>query len=130
MTPITLLLSSPVPARSTARYIVALLDEGGSAIALSALQSLALTLVDTASGAIIEGVSQVDILNTGRGSVSAGGVLTLILLPADTALYGRFAAGRQKRSIVLDWRFVDAATGQLATGRHEARFAIQALAEP
>lgn len=125
--PVTLRGSDdPVPAGSTFVYGGTFKDESGNAIAASDLVSLTLTLVDTVSGAIVNSVNAVDVLNTGRGTVSAGGVFAITLgqhpNEADTALLDS-TDSQEDRSIVLEWTYSSPAK----TGRHEKQFTVEAL---
>lgn len=71
------------PERVTAEITTTVTDESGDAIAGSSLTTLTLTLYNKSTGAVINSVSETNILNTGRGSVSEAGVLTLTLEPED-----------------------------------------------
>lgn len=71
------------PERVTAKITTTIKDESGDALPASSLTTLTLTLYNKSTGVVINSVSGTDILNTGRGSVSAAGVLTLTLEPED-----------------------------------------------
>lgn len=113
-------LGQPLAAGATAIYTAQFLDENRRPIPGSDLTALVLSIVDQPSGAIVNGVDQVDILNTGRGAVDNAGNLTLNLLTGDTTL----AAGIAKatRSLVFKWTY-----GASRVGRHQVDFPIVAL---
>lgn len=73
---------------STCQITATLQDEAGDAIASNDLTTLTLTLYDKKTGAVINSVSDTNILNTGRGSVNGSGVLTLTLTPDDNPIVG------------------------------------------
>ncbi|MEK7328029.1 MAG: hypothetical protein AAB217_22530 [Chloroflexota bacterium] len=75
--------------RTSLRLTATLLDETGAAIPSAGLSTLKLTLYnrDSLTKEIINTVTQVNILNTGRGTVHASsGLLTLTLDPADNQI--------------------------------------------
>ncbi len=78
-----------VPEMSTHRMAMTLLDELGAAVALTAITTATLTLYarDEQAQPIINSVDDVNIKNTGRGTIHAtSGLLTLVLDPADNAI--------------------------------------------
>lgn len=78
-----------VAERTSLRLTATLLDETGTAIPVSGLTTLTLTLYnrDSATLEIINSVTQVNIMNTGRGTVHAtSGLLTVTLTPADNQI--------------------------------------------
>ena len=78
-----------VAERTTLRITATLLDELGVAIPSAGLTALTLTLYsrDHVTQAIINSVSAVNILNSGRGTVHASsGLLTIVLDPADSQI--------------------------------------------
>jgi len=125
VTAITEVPGGPFAAGATLVYTGRLLDGNGNGIPASALDSLTLTLATTATGAVVNGVDHVNILNTGRGTVDDEGNLTITLGPADTVMDPAPAATVVKRSIVMDWTF----NGGADEGRHEARLTFVALTE-
>lgn len=98
-------------------------------IPASALGSLTLSIVDTASRGIVNSVSQVNILNSGRGAVDGAGNLTLTLggpsNAADTRLLNPDHV-QERRSLVLDWTY----NGGQKSGTHEAQFLVVQLSGP
>lgn len=78
-----------VAEQTTLRFTATLIDETGAAIPSAGLSALTLTLYnrDSTTKEILNGVDDVNILNTGRGTVHAtSGLLTIVLLPADNAI--------------------------------------------
>jgi hypothetical protein len=73
--------------------------ENGTPINLVDLNSLTLSIRDLKSGETINGISNVNILNTDRGAVDATGNLTLVLIPADTLS----ALPTTERLLVFNW---------------------------
>lgn len=113
--------NGPYAAGSTPVYTGQLLDAYGAVIPASHITVLTLTLVDTLTGAVVNGVNAINILNTGRGTVDALGNLTIAYLATDTAIT-EGALPSIQRSAVIDWTF----TG--GVGRHQVDFKIFALA--
>src|SRR5579875_268926 len=66
--------------------------------------ALTLTVFDTATGAVVNGISGLNILNTGRGTLDVNGNLTITLggpgNSADTAMI-RTADAQETRSMVI-----------------------------
>ena len=78
-----------VAEQSSLQITATLLDEAGSAVQLAVITALTLTLYnrDSTTQEIINSVSDVNILNAGRGTVHpTNGLLTLQLDPADNAI--------------------------------------------
>lgn len=78
-----------VAEQSSLQITATLLDETGAPVPLAGLSSLTLTLYsrDSATQEIINSVSAVSILNTGRGTVHAtSGLLTIAMVPADNTI--------------------------------------------
>lgn len=118
--------NQPVAAGQTAQYSCQLLDQNGNAVPASALLTLTLSIVDTASMAIINGCDAQNILNANRGTVdSQGNVVVTLIAPGDTALLNP-ADQQEVRSLVLDWTY---GAGPFV-GRHQVDFLIVALSGP
>lgn len=112
-------LSQPVASGATLTYKATFFDENDEAIVSSDLDSLILSVIDTATGDIINEVDGIDILNTDRGAVDGAGKLTIVLEPEDTILtVGKSA----DRSLILQWTFN---SGHV--GRHQVDFKVIAL---
>lgn len=78
-----------VAERTSLRFTATLVDETGTAVQAGSLTTLTLTLYnrDSTAKEILNSVTQVNILNTGRGTVHAtSGLLTLVLEPADNQI--------------------------------------------
>lgn len=114
--------NGPYAASTTPVYQGQIVDATGTGIPASGLSSLTLSIVDTLSGSIINGASQVNVLNAGRGAVDSSGNVTITLETGDTSLANTQAPSIQ-RSLVLDW-----ITTAGAVGRHQVNFVILALA--
>lgn len=110
-------------AGATLLYTAQLVDPNYNPIAGSALNTLVLTIADTMTGAIINNCQDVNILNTGRGTIDESGNLTITLSSADTAM-SETPAPQVQRSLIYDWTY----NGGQATGRHQANFVLTALA--
>lgn len=124
--PTVTLPNSPFAAGSTPVYTGQLVDPYGVGIPASAFSVLTLSLVNTLSGVIVNGVDEVGILNTGRGTVDATGNLTIQFEAGDTAITD--GAIQEQRSLIVDWTY--ATTGTSGSGRHQGNFTVQALAGP
>lgn len=124
--PIANLPGGPYAAGQTVMVQGQLVDELGAGIPAAQLTSLTLSIVDTLTGAVVNGVQQVNILNIGRGSVDALGNLTIRLLPADTSLASEPGAQQLQRSLIIDWSY---AAGQIVSfGRQQCNLVLYALA--
>lgn len=92
-----------VAEQTTLKLTASLVDETGTAIPSSALQTLTLTIYnrDSAAKEIINSVNAVSILNTGRGVVHAtNGTVTVTLLPADNAIVNSSADLEWHRALI------------------------------
>lgn len=117
--------NGPFAANTTPVFTGQLVDGTFHPIPASALNTLTLTIVDTLSGEIINGCEQVNILNTGRGTLDEMGNLTISFLIGDTAMSETTSEAVQ-RSIVIDWTY----NGGVNAGRHQVNFELLALAGP
>lgn len=123
MTTIVTISGGPFPSDATLVYTGQLLDGDGVGIPASALATLTLSIADTMTGTIVNNCSQVDILNTGRGTIDNLGNLVVTLTPADTSLVDwETCVSPVQRSLVIDW-----ATGSGIVGRHQVNFALLQL---
>ncbi len=110
-----------VAEKTTLRFTATLVDETGAAIPSSGVSALTLTLYnrDSAAKEIINSVTAVNILNTGRGTLHAtSGLLTVTLEPLDNAIVdsasdlewhralieGTYAAGAKAFKHEIDWQ--------------------------
>jgi hypothetical protein len=71
--------STPVPELDSWSFTCDLAKDDGTPLGPAALATLTLTLYDVKSDGIINGVSAVDIKNTGRGALDAQGHLVVSL---------------------------------------------------
>lgn len=116
------LIPDPKSAGTTLEYKCQLQDESGTPIPAAQLSTLTLSLLDTYSRAIVNAVSDVNILNTGRGEVDSSGNVVVTLTPVDTAML--IAGDAQEfRSLVLVWTYASGAK----KGDHEVVFILTAL---
>lgn len=110
-----------VAEKTTLRFTATLVDETGAPIPSSGVSALTLTLYnrDSAAKEIINSVTAVKILNTGRGTLHAtSGLLTVTLEPNDNAIVdsasdlewhralieGTYAAGAKAFKHEVDWQ--------------------------
>ena len=129
--PIVTAPNSPYAAGSTPIYRGTLVDPYGAGIPAADLSSLTLTIADVLTGDVINGVSQVNILNTGRGTIDSSGNLQVSLLAADTSMDEVPGSLQVERALVIDWTY--ATSGPAATsgsGRHQVNFTLVALSGP
>ena len=122
MTTIVNLPNGPFANGSTPVYTSQIVDGLGRGIPAADFLTLTLSIVDTMTGQVVNGCSQVDILNTDRGTIDADGNLTVQLEVGDTYMSGS-PGSRVQRSLVIDWL-----TATNLTGRHQANFYLQRLA--
>ena len=111
-----------VAERTTLRILLTLQDETGAAIPSAGLTTLTLTLYvrDATAQTIINSVDDVNILNTGRGTVHAtSGLLTLTLLPADTQIVDSTSAIEWHRALI-EWTYDAGAKA----GKYEIDFPV------
>lgn len=115
------LIPDPKAAGTTLEYKCQLQDENGNPIPAAQLATLTLTLLDTYSRAVANSVSDVSVLNTGRGTVDSQGNVVITLTPADTAM---LIPGdvQEFRSLILIWTY-----GSGKKGDHEVAFILTAL---
>lgn len=107
--------------RTTARYTVTFEDEAGDPIPAADLTTLALTLYDRATGAVINSREAQDALNANGVTVSSAGVLAWTLDPADNAVVGEVAVGNVEVHVALfEWTWDSGAKA----GRHEVEIAV------
>lgn len=116
--------NGPYVEGSTPIYTGQLLDNYGVGIPAASLLDLTLTILDTLSGAVINGCFEVDILNSDRGVVDASGNMTVTLQTGDTSLDDVPSAAQIQRSLIFSWT-----TTSNLVGGHEARFFVQRLTE-
>lgn len=106
-----------VNAGSSAKYTCTIADLNGLSIGTGTVSAMTLSLIDTASGAVVNAVSKVDIFNTGRGTLDVLGNCTITLTAADTALFVTTDTF-EVRSLIIDFAFGS------NTGRHRVDIGI------
>lgn len=122
--------NGPFAANTTPQIRGQLVDPYGAGIPADDISALTLSLVDTLTGTVINSVSQVNILNTGRGTVDADGNLTITFETADMAVTETSALAVQ-RSAVIDWTYATSgSTATSGTFRAQVDFAVVTLAGP
>lgn len=117
--------NGPYASGTTPQFDGQIVDGEGAGIPAANLDSLTLSIVDTLTGAVINSVSQVDVLNVGRGTVDAEGNFVITLEAADTEMIEVPSATRVQRSLILDWA-TDAVVPLV--GRHQVNFILLRLA--
>lgn len=98
--PIVDLTGTPFGAGTTPEWTFQITDAAGNPIAGSSLFSLTVTIFDTPSGIVINGVKD----DTTRVSCDAQGNVTVALKLGDTALLNP-ADGREYRSLLVFWTY-------------------------
>lgn len=116
------LLDKECPEKSTYRITGTLVDETGAVIAAASLSTLTLTLYNLTTLAIVNSVTAVNILNTGRGTVGTAGEFVLTLLPADSPMVDT-ANDTETRVALVEWTY---AAGAKA-GKHEYVYDVRNL---
>jgi hypothetical protein len=110
----------PINERSTAKYTTdALLDEDGAVVPAASLTTATLTLYDLTTGTILNSRSSQNILNANNVTITAGGVLSWVLQPADNAIVND-RPDQEIHVAVFDLRW-DAGVSRCV---HEVRFLI------
>lgn len=118
--------NGPFAAGSTPVVMAQIVDADAVGIPATNLNSLTLSIVDTLTQTIVNGCDQVNILNTGRGTVDAQGNVTIALLAADTSMAEVPGVQQIERSLVLDWTF----NAGNSVGRGQVNFTLVSLAAP
>lgn len=120
--PIIDLTQTPIAPGTTPALSGQLQDQNGNPVPASSLSSLTLTIVDTVTKAVVNGVQDVNILNQGRGTVDGNGNVVVTPLQADTQLLNA-AHAKERRSFVLVWTW----NLGVSRGAAEMRTLIEAL---
>jgi len=77
-------------------------DEAGVAIPAADLATAKIWLYDHL-GTVINSRTAVNILNTGPGVITAGGVLTLTLAPLDNPIVGTGTETVERHLLIIEW---------------------------
>lgn len=81
-----------------------LTKEDGSVLGSASMQALTLTYYDLETGTILNGLDGVDILNTSRGTLTVGGVLTIALEPLDNPIITTTNAKEKHKGLIeMSW---------------------------
>lgn len=115
--------NGPFASGTRPQYSGQLVDRDGEGIPALDLASFTLSIVDTLTQEVI--VSDVNILNTGRGTVDEAGNFTVTLEVGDTLMDEVPGEEKIQRSLVLDWATIDVPP---QVGRHQANFILLRLA--
>lgn len=95
-------------------------DGDGNPLGSGVISGLALSITDDQTGAAVNAVSQISILNTGRGTLDANGNLTITLQSGDTAII-RSGDTKEGRSMTIDFSYPG------GVGRHCVKFTVIAM---
>lgn len=118
-------IATLVPERSTSRYTAVIVDDAEVAIPAASLNTLTLTLyVLDADKTIINSVTAVNILNTGRGAVDSNGNLTITLTAADNQIVTA-TRNTETHVALIEWTY----DGGTKYGRHEFEFRVQNMSK-
>ena len=109
--------------RTSGRIVGTITEEDGvTPIPAGTLTTLVFSLyADDGSNTIINSRSDVNILNTGPGAVTSGGILTLTLAPADNQILND-ALPFERHILLLEWTW-----GSGKAGNHELILAVRNL---
>lgn len=116
-----------VPEKQTCRIEATILDENMAPIPAASLTTLTVTLYDCTDCdnlPIVNSVDNVNILNTGRGTVDSSGRMVCTLLPADNPIL--------LDSHEYEWRcalFRYTYSAGAKSGAHEVKFKVRNLAK-
>jgi hypothetical protein len=105
---------------------VTLQDLAGNGIPAASLSALWLTLFNDRTGAIVNGRSHINVLNTGIGTVDAQGAVRIALTAFDTPLLDS-ARSTEVRVALLEWEWTE--SGVPKAGKVELAFVVRNLAK-
>lgn len=115
---------APIAERVSAQYSVTLTSETGAPLGAGDLTALTLTIYALdAEETIVNSVDAVSVLNAGRGTLDANGLLTLTLLPDDNQLVD--PTRRSEKHIWL----LQGTWGGIKKTRHEVQVEVLNLAQ-
>lgn len=118
------ILTDVVAEGTTCLITGSLVDEAGSPLGAAQLQAFTMTLYAVISGLpIINSRNATNILNTGPGTIDAGGLWTLTLAPADNDIVSPSAPTDETHRLLLEWTY---GAGQKA-GKHEIELRVRNL---
>lgn len=110
----------PVGERTTVRYTGQLVDETGANIAKASVATLTLSIINSDTDAIVNNVSRVNILDTGRGTLGTTGLVTITLEPADNQMADQ-THQFEKHILYIEWTY---GTNGTKAGNHEVEFPV------
>lgn len=113
------IMSPAIAERVTSRITGVLYDHLGAVLPAASLTTLTLTLYDILTGNILNSVSAVNILNTGRGTVDTAGNMEIVLLPADNLL-NNTALASERHIALIEWTWGSGAR----SGAREVEFTV------
>lgn len=100
--PRQIITTPPLIEKTTAQVELQLTDQDDAALTSAALTTVTLTLYERISGTILNSRSAQDIKDVNGGSISAGGLLTLILSHLDNALVSQ-ARSQEEHVALIEW---------------------------
>lgn len=86
--------------KTTSQLVLQLTDQDDTALTSGQVSSVALTLYEKRSGTVLNSRSAQDINGVNGGSLSAGGVLTLVLSHLDNALVSQVTASEDHVALI------------------------------
>jgi len=117
------IIADPIPERATTLITATLKDELGVVIPAAGLTTLTLTIYEKETLAIVNAVTDTNILNTGRGTVGANGLLTLTLDPLDNQIVSTAGPLEERHILLIEFTY-----GAGKAGRHEIEVTVRNLA--
>lgn len=108
---------------TTPQYSCSIVDENGDAVAAASLDTLTITLFNVRSRVVINSRDRQNALNANNVEVTAGGLLTWNIQPADLVV----ASGDliSKLQAVFEWTWGDGKSGW-----HELTLNVEAVPRP
>lgn len=103
---------------------ITLTDTGGSTTIKSALVTLTATLKNAKDGTTINSRASQTILDANGGSVTSGGVVTLMLDAADNTIVGSSVRHEETHNLDVDWTYTDS-SGNTRIGQARYKFYVQ-----
>lgn len=102
-------ISKTLPERSTPLFTATLVDNSNVVIPFSNLDTLTMTLSapNIPGKPIINKVENVDIKNTGRGTINSEGVVSIVLTPDDMVCLSPQGSGPELHRILLQWKYLN-----------------------
>ena len=111
-----------VAEKTTVRITGTIKDHTGTAIPAASLTALTLTLYHKRTGTILNSRNGTSVLNANGGTVTSGGVFTMILDPADNVLESQ-SPSSETHEALFTWTYNSGA----AIGRQLVQFVVRNL---